>query len=212
MYQAVNRVVDAIVGFLLGAFKRSEPGTALPSPPPFPVGTPPTPPPLPVDPPHPVPLAQPLTLRLAEFVGRWNHTFVPPKFGQDFQCVALVNAWVDSLGLPIWPRLAAAGDFVYRAVPYFVFIPNTPTNYPIAGDIVEWGKSPSLPWGHIGVAMHADIMHLFSFDQNWPLHTPAHEQAHTYAGVTGWHRPLTWRGAADYELLNPLGKQPPRAV
>lgn len=91
----------------------------------------------------------------------------------------------------IWPRLSAAGDFVGYSVPGFQFIPNTPNNVPSPGDIVEWGRSPNLPWGHIGVFLTGDVMHLTTFDQNWPFHSPAHAQAHTYVGVSGWHH---WLG------------------
>ena len=184
------------MGFLLAAFKSSDPNRPLPPPPPFPVGTPPTPapqpplpiPPLPPDPPAAVVEALKWNAAVTAFVKKWDGRFIPPKFGFDYQCVALVNEWATAVWGVYWPRLSAAGDFVGYNIPGFVFIRNTPTNYPYPGDIVEWGRSPNLPWGHIGVNIAATEMHFNSFDQNWPLHSPAHVQGHTYVGVSGWHR------------------------
>jgi hypothetical protein len=180
-----------VSNFLLFAFKAPA-QRPLPEPLPPPAGTPPTPAPLPIIPIIPAPTGDTLAAEVAEFLADWNGKFVPPRFGGNYQCVALVNEWVASLNLPLFPRLAAAGDFIYRNIPNFVFIANTPTNVPQAGDIIEWGRSTTLPWGHIGVFLRGDVMHLVTFDQNWPMGSPAHEQAHTYVGVSGWHRPLNW--------------------
>jgi hypothetical protein len=193
--QAISRLVNAIVGFLLGAFRSTDPNKPLPPPAPFPIGTPPTPlpqPPVVTAPPSGPPSAVADALKwnplVTAFLHKWNGKYIPPKFGANYQCVALVNQFTSEAWHVFWPRLSAAGDFVGYNVPGFTFIRNTPTNYPYPGDIVEWGKSPTLPWGHIGIAVAADSMHLNSFDQNWPIGSPAHVQAHTYVGVSGWHR------------------------
>lgn len=197
----VNRAVNAILGFLLAAFKSTDPNRPLPPPAPFPVGTPPTPPPLPptvLPPPTPLPPATPPAVvdalkwyaAVHAFMTKWDKKFIPPKFGADFQCVALVNEWTSEAWGVYWPRLSAAGDFVGYRIPGFTFIANTPTNNPYPGDIVEWHKSPTLPWGHISVCLSATTMQLQTFDQNWPLHSPAHQQGHTYAGVSGWHHKI----------------------
>jgi hypothetical protein len=124
------------------------------------------------------------------FVKKWNGKFIPPKYGGNFQCVALVNQFTQEMWRVYWPRLSAAGDFVGYKVAGFEFIKNTPTNNPYPGDIVEWGRSPNLPWGHMGVCISATTMKLNTFDQNWPIGSTAHEQGHTYAGVSGWHHKL----------------------
>jgi hypothetical protein len=206
MQQLINRLLNALVGFLVAAFRSGDANRPLPPPPPFPVGTPPTPPPLPpqpVQPPTSPPGTSPIipgqpaateALKWMQgtfaFVKKWRGQFIPPKFGANFQCVALVNQFTSEMWHVFWPRLSDAGMFVGFSVPGFVFIRNTPTNNPYPGDLVEWGHSPTLPWGHIAVCISADSMHINSFDQNWPIGSPAHEQGHTYVGVSGWHHKI----------------------
>lgn len=192
MGQSIASLFRSVVSIFLALFKKPDSVIPLPVPPPLPAGVPPTPAPIPIPPSIPVPLPTKRTLDVQLFVQTWNNRFVPPKFGGDYQCVALVNEFVHDFNGTEWPRLSAAGDFVFRNIPGFVFIANTPDNVPQEGDIVEWGRSSNLPWGHIGIFRRGDVMHLVTFDQNWPLHSPAHEQAHTYVGVSGWHRPLNW--------------------
>src|SRR5438477_6852191 len=113
MGQLINRLVNAIMGFLIGAFKADH-DKPLPPPPPFPVGTPPTPPPQPPSPPpSPTPTPPAAVVEALkwynatfEFVKRWEGRFIPPKFGGSYQCVALVNEFTSEMWHVFWPRLS----------------------------------------------------------------------------------------------------------
>jgi hypothetical protein len=67
-------------------------------------------------------------------------------------------------------------------------ITNTPENCPVEGDIIIWGTTIGA-YGHIAVCRDAGLNAFNSFDQNWPLNSPCHFQAHNYHGVLGWLRP-----------------------
>jgi regulator of replication initiation timing len=49
-----------------------------------------------------------------------------------------------------------------------------------------WGGTS---YGHIGIFVEGDVNSFKSFDQNYPIGSPAHIQGHTYANVLGWLRP-----------------------
>jgi hypothetical protein len=107
------------------------------------------------------------------------------------QCVELANAWCDFLQIERFPGNAA--DFQFDSHPDCEWITNSPTNYPHRGDIVVWGTSSVLPFGHVGIDSSSQLNTLTTFDQNWPIGSPAHLQSHTYVGVTGWLSPLPAR-------------------
>jgi hypothetical protein len=66
-------------------------------------------------------------------------------------------------------------------------IPNSPTNFPLRGDIIIWGTTIGSA-GHIAICTKADKDNFESFDANWPVGSNPHLQAHTYNGVLGWFR------------------------
>jgi hypothetical protein len=134
----------------------------------------------------------PLNLRAlayAHLVGKYNGQFVNvDRNPYGAQCVEIVQAWCDILGIERFPGNAA--DFQFDAHPDCDWIANSPTNFPEIGSIVVFHKSANLPFGHVGVSGVADSMRFTSFDQNWPLGSPAHQQGHTYNGVAGWLTPI----------------------
>jgi hypothetical protein len=126
---------------------------------------------------------------LAAFVATYQGKRVQAPGGLGGQCVDLSELWRLNLGMPRVFRNAA--DFVALAIAGMVWIPNTPTNAPQPGDVVVWNRNASMPEGHIDVAVSGITSMTFTgFDQNWPLGSVAHLQAHGYWDVAGWHHPL----------------------
>ena len=78
--------------------------------------------------------------------------------------------------------------------PGYVFVPNTPTNQPVPGDVVIWGQNAvdgTGPPGHVDIAYQAiNEMSFLGLDQNWPDGSPCHVQSHSYVGVLGWQHKL----------------------
>lgn len=126
------------------------------------------------------------------------------------QCFDLAFAWCDALGIP---RSAIRHQYAYQiwANPtdetrkYFDLIPNNPndTKHPVAGDIVVFKVTPSIPVGHVSIEPgKSDGYNAITFDQNWDTAHYYHVDAHGnripycrmvvhsgYYGVVGWLRP-----------------------
>jgi len=70
---------------------------------------------------------------------------------------------------------------------YYTKIPNTPTGVPKLGDVIIFNYGST---GHIAICTQAaNIFYFTSFEQNYPLGSPCHFQAHNYLKVVGWFRP-----------------------
>jgi hypothetical protein len=107
----------------------------------------------------------------------------PPD--QPCQCVDVAKAWMQSRGHQMF--IGNAVDYWDSGPPGFEKIANTPDNFPSEGDIVVWGHDIG-PFGHVAIAVEADINDFTSFDQNFPLNTNCHRQGHNYQAVLGWLR------------------------
>jgi len=124
-----------------------------------------------------------------QFVEKYNGKFVEVAGspGAKNQCVDLANAYLrEVLGHPIVEHTNAR-DFPSK-LPDFKWIVNTPEAVPEPGDLVIWQNDQ---YGHISIFLDGDVKSFNSFDQNYPLNTPAHIQRHTYLRpkVAGWLRP-----------------------
>lgn len=192
MQQILNRLTDSIMALLFGVFRRTGGSQPLPPPPPLPPGVPPTPGPILPPPPVQPPVVTDLYKRLVDFVNHYQLKFVDIDHFAGAQCVDVQLAWCDWLRVPHFPGVPGAGWHAGMYIPGWAWLANSPNNIPQPGDVVIWGRSPTLPWGHEGVYLRGDVMHLITFDQNWPYNSPCHEQGHTYGGVAGWFRPLVW--------------------
>jgi hypothetical protein len=88
---------------------------------------------------------------------------------------------------------------------HYDWIPNTPTNFPLKGDLVVWNYTP---FGHIAVAEVGNPVTFDSLDQNFPMQGytdkngnfigtgVAHIERHHYAHVIGFLRPKTQEAPA----------------
>jgi len=129
-----------------------------------------------------------------QFLDKWNgkpcEIYDPSSKDQ---CVDLVLAWLQALGLGHLIPLGIFNAFdmwkLPKLVPYFDFIPNTPDAIPQEGDIVVWGSSYG-KYGHVGIATGRGTLRTFSaFVQNDPIGTKSHViENYSYNGVLGWLR------------------------
>jgi len=130
-------------------------------------------------------------MTLDEFVTQYAGQWLSYTVGFKGECVQLMRRYVaDVLALPQIPGVTSAFELWDKAqAEHWERIPNHVDNWPEAGDVVIWGTRVG-QYGHVAVALAGADVHAFmSFDQNWPLHSPAHVQAHDYHGVLGWLRP-----------------------
>ena len=128
-------------------------------------------------------------LTLAEFIAAYNGHRVTAPGGDGGQCVDLTELWRLSLGMTRIFRNASG--FIGFPIAGMEWIPNTPTNMPLPGDVVVWAANPSMPYGHIDIAVdEITVMTFRGLDQNWPLNSPVHLQQHGYWDIAGWQRPM----------------------
>jgi CHAP domain len=126
------------------------------------------------------------------FIDRHNLTVVTAPGGLGGQCVDLANLYLaEELRQPhIW---ADACQWRNANIKGVVWTSNGPFNFPPIGSLVVWCQSASAGVGvagHIALVVAADVRHLVTFDQNWPIGSPCHMVTHSYSGVVGWHQPV----------------------
>jgi CHAP domain len=126
----------------------------------------------------------PLVNFLAQYLGKAGTGDTPENKGQ---CVGLVEAWLDANARPhIWGNakdlLANADLTVYRVYK------NTPTNFPVWGDVLVWDGTWGNGDGHTGVVVAATPMLLAVFEANNPEGHAPQILMHDYTGVAGWIR------------------------
>lgn len=128
-------------------------------------------------------------MTLQQFIANWSGKFIPSRGGIVGQCVSMVQKWAEDNGVtgtPVFP-VAAAKDMPGARKDFFDWIPNTPTGVPQPGDIIVWGSQVG-QYGHTAIFIDGNAQSFRSFDQNWPVGSAAHIQAHNYTGVLGWLR------------------------
>lgn len=135
--------------------------------------------------------------KFKDFLTKYNGTFVEKVDLTNLnQCVDLIIAWVEFLGLPtntfaglmyayeMWsPSTAAAAQ-------KFDYILNTPDAVPQWGDIVIWDKAYNGTAGHVGIATgnFSDTNKFQCFEQNDPTGSNSHLKDYNYNHVIGWLR------------------------
>jgi len=157
-------------------------------------------------------------MTLSELLAKYNGKYVEVAGSANAlnQCVDLANLYIrDVLGLSIieWTN---AKDFPGQMKDDFTWIKNTPDGVPQYGDIMIWDNGN---YGHIGVFIEGNVNTFKSFDQNYPLGSPAHVQGHTYANVAGWLRhngiiqeSMTIDDQTVIDLGSPWGKMEVQAI
>lgn len=68
-------------------------------------------------------------------------------------------------------------------------IPNSPTGYPLPGDVMIWGTNYG-PWGHVAIVTKANVDNFTCLSQNDPVGRETYLKDYpNYSGVLGWLRP-----------------------
>ena len=130
-------------------------------------------------------------MNLTDFISKYNAQPVDFDGAYGPQCMDLMHRYiVDVLG---YEGSLFAAPTAYQAYqnandPRFDKISNTPTGVPQKGDIIFWNTSVGSA-GHVAIFISGDVNGFTSFDQNWPVGSPCHQQAHNYNGVAGWLHP-----------------------
>lgn len=130
-------------------------------------------------------------MKLDDFVKKYNGKFIDAGGSANAmcQCVDVANLYIkEVLGRP---KLLGANaiDFPKKAGNNYLWIENTPNGIPNPGDLVIFALGK---YGHISIFISGNQNSFISFDQNYPLDTPAHKQKHTYIKdkVIGWLQPI----------------------
>ena len=135
-----------------------------------------------------------------DFVNKYNGKGINFDGYYGNQCMDLWQQYnKEVVGAPAIPAAVAKLVWLNNAYPlgYYTKVANTPTNIPVAGDVVIWDGTA----GHIAVFQTGDVMKFTSFDQNYPSQGyydkygnfigtgVCHLQTHNYNNVLGWLHP-----------------------
>jgi len=138
-------------------------------------------------------------MTLNEFVQANDGKFLDFDGVYGNQCVDLVKYWEQNIGAPITHGNAIDYKENWQLGGY-VWVDNTPTGVPRAGDIVVWSIKPN---GHVAIFLSGDTNSFDSFDQNWPVGSPCHFQHHSYTNVSGWLHPMVLDPSLDLAPAEP---------
>ena len=134
---------------------------------------------------------------ITKYTGQSNVGDTPENIGQ---CVGLIEVYTDMLGLPhTWGN---AKDLFTTADPSsFDIIQNTPTNFPLAGDILVFGTTYGNGSGHTGIVVTADANTVTLFEQNDPVGSTPHETRYNYPDCLGWLHPKVSTLPTNYNII-----------
>jgi len=139
----------------------------------------------------PIPTSPPVTEFLTpdQYFGKYDQKGIDFDLNSRYWCVDNYRQFCkESLNVPQSPPVPSTKDlWTTYLTDYFTQVANTTTNCPIKGDIVIWGTEVGVD-GHVAICKDGDPNQFTSFDQNWPIGSLCHFQAHSYIGVLGWLR------------------------
>lgn len=134
---------------------------------------------------------------LNAFVKEYNNQPVEKNDSDNLnQCMDLVTAWADELGIP---RDAVIGLLYAKNLyltpkqstkDYFDIIPYEEGSTPQIGDVVVFGEGIGGVAGHAAIANGSGNTDTFgAFSQNYPTGSNAHIETFNFDSVLGWLRP-----------------------
>lgn len=128
-------------------------------------------------------------MTIREILNKWNGKYVDWDGFYGYQCVDWYRQYCHELGLEQSIGVGGAKDIwdTYKKED-FERIKNDPSAVPQLGDIIIWDAYSGNPYGHVGVFDSGDVNSFTSYDQNWPVGSNVHPQAHNYDHVLGWLR------------------------
>jgi hypothetical protein len=126
-------------------------------------------------------------MTLTDFIRKYDGQTVDFDGNHGGQCVDVYRAYCkEVLNIPQSPPVKGAKDIAKTYLPdYFDWTGNREEGVPQPGDIVIWGDEIG-PYGHVAIFVDGTNRSFRSFDQNYPLGSKCHLQAHRYTGVLGW--------------------------
>ena len=126
--------------------------------------------------------------KLNQFINTWTGILCGDTTLNTGQCTGLSEVWMDNLNLNTPHEYGNACDLLTNAnTNNFDVIYNTPSGFPLPGDIMVWGTSWGGGYGHTGVIVTADVNSFTCFEQNNPTgHAPQINGHSNYNGVLGW--------------------------
>lgn len=130
-------------------------------------------------------------MTLDQFISKYNGKYVDVDGAYGAQCKDLFSRYnKDVVGNPNY--IFGNAHQLFDAAPTSVYekIKNTPSGIPRKGDIIIWNEGIG-KYGHVGIFIEGNVNRFTSFDQNFPIGSPCHIQAHSYKAVTGWLRAKT---------------------
>lgn len=130
-------------------------------------------------------------MTLNQFIAKYSGKRVDADGAYGAQCVDLLKKYYpEVLGVPA--IRGNGGDyFANSPIKYFWKIYNTPRAVPRPGDVMVWKKTRTLPYGHVGIVVSANVFWFTTFEQNWPGGSACRINRHSYIGtypVLGWVR------------------------
>lgn len=129
-------------------------------------------------------------MTIQEILDKYNGKTVDFDGFYGNQCVDWYRQYCKELGVPQSPGVIGAKDiWTTYLKDYFDRIRNDPNAIPQLGDIIVWDAFTGNQYGHVSVFNSGDINSFSSYDQNWPVNSPVHQQPHNYDNVLGWLRP-----------------------
>lgn len=135
-------------------------------------------------------------ISLDQFVEDNNDKFIDVDHAFGAQCWDLTALYCQEVigtpidpgyGLPTGPDGAARNVWEYFKDPLPQFFDKVQPPFQ-RGDIVVWGTGVG-PDGHIAIFLEPTSAGFTSFDQNWPVGSPAHQQSHNNNSILGALRP-----------------------
>ena len=123
-------------------------------------------------------------MNLQAFLAFFNGIFCDYDGAYNDQCFDLANAYSRWIGGPRFTG-ATADLIINQAGTFYTKVLNTPTGFPVAGDIVVWN------WPHVGIATgnNTDANKFEVLEQNDPTNSNCHIKVYNYNGVIGWLHP-----------------------
>lgn len=140
-------------------------------------------------------------MTLDEFYEKYKGTKVDDDGVFEYQCVDLIKKYArEVVGSPLW-----TGDpktYIRNPEPnFYEYRFNSPMYIPPKGAIVIWNGNVGAGHGHVGIIAGAGLLQFSSFDQNWPVGSPAVLVQHSYQNVIGFLIPRKQDIASKYNEL-----------
>ena len=124
-------------------------------------------------------------MTISEFLTYFNGIYVDFDGAYGGQCFDLANGYSRWIGGPRFTG-ETADLIINQAGTFYTRIDNTPSGFPVKGDIIVWN------WPHVAIATgdNTDANAFDCLEQNDPTGSDCHLKHYSYSGVIGWLHPI----------------------